>query len=59
MYIQWRRDIHERDLRDSEDFRLPLFRNGSSQKMLFYNGLKQFNELPKDIKCERVILTNL
>lgn len=44
--------VHTRELRNKEDFRLPLFRKDNTQRMLLYNGLKHFNKLPRDIKCE-------
>lgn len=37
-------------LRNNNDFNLKLFRNNKSQSMLFYKGLKIYNELPNNVK---------
>lgn len=46
------KDTHGYQLRDNEDFRLPLFRKDNTQRMLMYNGLKEFNKLPHEIKSD-------
>lgn len=40
------------NLRNGHDFKLPRCRTSKTQHMLFYNGLKSFNKLPKEIKFE-------
>lgn len=37
-------------LRNSLDFRLPKYNKKSTQQNLFYKGLKQYNELPIEVK---------
>lgn len=34
----------------SEHLRLPLFRKSSSQRSLLYNGVKEFNKIPVDVR---------
>lgn len=41
---------HGYNLRNNDDFRLPLYRKSNTQRMLMYNGLKEFNNLPNEIK---------
>lgn len=41
---------HQYNLRNNNDFRLPLYRKSNTQRMLMYNGLKEFNKLPNEIK---------
>lgn len=44
--------IHNFNLRDNSDFRLPLYKKTCTQRMLLYDGLKRFNGLPKQLKSE-------
>lgn len=44
------KETHGYNLRNNEDFRLPLYRKSNAQRMLMYNGLKEFNKLPSVIK---------
>lgn len=46
-------DIHNYPLRDTHNFRLNFVRNNKTQNMLFYNGLKLFNDMPLTIKSEK------
>lgn len=46
------RETHNYNLRNNDDFRLPLYRKTSTQRMLMYNGLREFNNLPSEIKSE-------
>ncbi len=41
---------HQHQLRNINNFRLPFVSRSSTQNSLFYKGLKQFNELPMQIK---------
>lgn len=45
--------VHSRELRNANDFRLPKYTKSRSQKMVLYNGLKWFNNLPDHIKNEK------
>lgn len=51
--IKLNNQVHTRNLRNANDFRLPKFSKSCSQKMMLYNGLKWFNNLPDQIKEER------
>lgn len=44
--------IHNFNLRNKSDFRLPLYKKTCTQRMFLYDGLKRFNELPKQLKNE-------
>lgn len=43
-------DVHNVNLRNRNNFRLPNFRMNITTKSLFYEGIKLFNGLPDDIK---------
>ncbi|KAJ6634609.1 hypothetical protein Bhyg_13184 [Pseudolycoriella hygida] len=47
------KECHQYNLRNNNDFRLPLYRKDNTQRMLMYNGLKEFNDLPSVIKNEK------
>jgi hypothetical protein len=46
------RDIHGRNLRNADDYRLPVYRLTASQEHISYKGLKFFNGLPNETKQE-------
>jgi hypothetical protein len=46
------RDIHGRNLRIADDFRLPVYRLTASQEHISYKWLKFFNGLPNETKQE-------
>lgn len=50
-------DVHNYQLRNVLDIRLPFFRRENCKRMLMYNGLKLFNELPTFIKNENNFTT--
>lgn len=50
--LSMRIDVQPYNLRGNNNFNLQLFRNRKSQNMLFYKGLKIYNELPTHIKSE-------
>lgn len=43
-------EVHSKHLRRNHHFRLPQYRKTSSQRSLYYNGLKIFNKLPEELK---------
>lgn len=45
-------NVHGYNLRNNGDFRLPLYRKSCTQRMLLYEGLKCFNDLPSVLKEE-------
>lgn len=51
--IKLNNQVHSRELRNANDFRLPKYTKSGSHKMLLYNGLKWFNNLPDYIKKEK------
>ncbi len=48
-------EIHGRNLRNRNDFRLPTVNKKTTRNMMLYIGLKQFNELPMEIKSEKIM----
>lgn len=48
--IKFVNNVHERSLRNSNDFRLPNVKSLNCRKSLFYCGLKMYNQLPTEIK---------
>lgn len=44
--------IHNYNLRNNGDFRLPLYKKSCTQRMLQYGGLMCFNNLPEELKKE-------
>jgi len=48
--LMYNHDIHSINTRNRNDFRLPFFRNECDQQNLFYKGLKNYNQLPREIK---------
>lgn len=50
--LSLRVDVQPYNLRNNLNFNLQLFRNNKSQNMLFYKGLKIYNELPNNVKTE-------
>lgn len=51
--IKLNNQVHTRNLRNANGIRLPKYVKSGSQKMMLYNGLKWFNNLPDQIKKER------
>ena len=47
--IQYNFETHNRNLRNNNKFKLPMYRTESEKNNLFYKGLKCFNELPENI----------
>lgn len=43
-------EIHSRNTRNRNNYRLPLVRTEQMKKNIFYNGLKMYNELPQHMK---------
>lgn len=43
---------HRYGLRNIGDFRLPLYKKACTQRMLLYEGMKSFNNLPHEVKSE-------
>lgn len=43
-------ESHNRNTRSVNDFKLPIVKYEKSKKNLLYNGIKIFNQLPRDIK---------
>jgi hypothetical protein len=48
--LMYGHDVHHYQLRNIFNFRLDFFRTEGAKKTVMYNGLKMFNELPRDIK---------
>lgn len=46
-------NVHGYNLRNNGDFRLPFYRKSCTQRMLLYDGLMCFNNLPSVLKEER------
>lgn len=50
-------DSHTFNVRNAENFRLPLYRRARSQNNVMYKGLALFNSLPSDLKAEKNLTT--
>lgn len=48
--ITYVRNVSTRSLRNSNDFRLPNFKNELTRNSIFYEGVKKYNALPNVIK---------
>lgn len=48
--LRCNRDVHGRELRNKDDFRLPYRNKSTSQNSLFYKGVKLFNESTTEMK---------
>jgi hypothetical protein len=48
--LQYRGEMNRYPLRNADHFWLPLYSKTTTQNQLFYRGLKDFNELPSEIK---------
>lgn len=51
-YLVYVSDVQPYFLRNENDFRLNFSSTNFCQNLLFYNGLKLFNEMPENLKCE-------
>lgn len=51
--VKLNNEVHSYNLRNAADFRLSKYKKLNTQKMLLYEGLKLYNSLPIEIKCER------
>lgn len=50
--LRYNSDIHTYPSRRKDDFRIPHAKKTSTQKNVFYTGLKIFNEISDEIKKE-------
>ncbi len=45
-------ESHHYPVRNATDFKIDASNKKSTERMVFRNGLKMFNEMPKEVKCE-------
>lgn len=55
-HCNFNKENHGYCLRNNNDFKLPRYKKDATQRMLMYNGLKEFNKLPNEIKSETVFV---
>lgn len=48
--ISYVSDVHNRNVRNNNDFRIPNYKTNITMKSIFYEGIKLYNELPNEIK---------
>ena len=49
-YLKKKCEVHNHNTRGATKFHLPTQNNKSAQKSIFINGLKNFNELPSELR---------
>lgn len=48
-------EVHGRNLRSRNDFRLPTVKKQATKNMMLYIGLNKFNNMPMEMKSEKVL----